>query len=324
MALFRSPDYYRTYGRAAVWISNSILAPELLPRAGQTYLQTWHGTPLKRIGLDVIDTTQTAMNGKAEIDQRYRDEARKIGVFLSAGSFTTRAFASAFDLPAHGPRSPLVETGNPRNDVLATATEADRAAARERLGIRAGKRVLLYAPTWRDDQHDSRSGYVYEQPLDLAALRAGLGEDCVLLFRAHYLVTNVIDFDSYGGFVRDVSGVDDINELCLAGDVFITDYSSVLFDFALLDRPMIFYMYDLDRYENALGGFYLPVTDVPGPIVRTQDELHAALRAPDLGAGERGRRAELNRRMSPYDDGAVCRRVLDLILASSSDGTAGD
>ena len=318
---FRSADYYRTYGRAAVWISNSIVAPELVPQAGQIYLQTWHGTPLKRIGLDVIETTQTAMNGKAEIDQRYRDEAEKVDVFLSAGSFTTQAFASAFGLPTAGPRSPFVETGNPRNDVLATATEADRETARERLGIEAGKQVLLYAPTWRDDQHDSRSGYVYQQPLDITALRAELGDDCVLLFRAHYLVTNVVDFDAYGGFVRDVSGIDDINELCLASDVLITDYSSVFFDFALLDRPMIFYMYDLDRYENALRGFYLPVTDVPGPIVRTQAELHAAMQAVDLATADRERRAELNRRMSPHDDGAACRRVLDLILASSADGS---
>ncbi len=321
---FRSADYYRTYGRAAVWISNSIIAPELVPRAGQTYLQTWHGTPLKRIGLDVIETTQTAMNGKAEIDQRYRDEAGKIDVFLSAGSFTTSAFASAFGLPGDGPKSPFVETGNPRNDVLATATEADRTAARERLGIEVGKRVLLYAPTWRDDQHDSRSGYVYQQPLDIAALRVALGDGWVLLFRAHYLVTNVVDFDAHGGFVRDVSGIDDINELCLASDVLITDYSSVFFDFALLNRPMIFYMYDLDRYENALRGFYLPVTDVPGPIVRTQDGLHAALQAPDLDAADGARRAELNRQMSPHDDGAVCRRVLDLLIVSSTEGSTGD
>ena len=312
---FRSAAYYAAFGRAGVWISNSIVAPELRPRTGQMYVQTWHGTPLKRIGLDVVETTETAMNGKAEIDERYLDEAQKVTAFLSAGPFTSQAFASAFALPSHGAGSPFVETGNPRNDELVRATPGDVAGARARLGIAPGQRVLLYAPTWRDDQHDSRSGYVYRQPLDIAALRAAVGEDCVLLFRAHYLITNVVDFGAYGGFVRDVSDVDEINELCLAADVLITDYSSIFFDFALLDRPMVFFMYDLERYEHALRGFYLPVSEVPGPIARTQDELHAALLRPGLDAADRHRRADLNRRMSPNDDGHACRRVLDMVLA---------
>ena len=277
---YASRDYYRAFGTARVWVSNSIIGPELVPRPGQHYLQTWHGTPLKRIGLDVVATTETALNGKAEIDERYRVDAGKITTFLSAAPFTTQVFASAFDLPESGPGSPFVEVGNPRNDALAAATPAAVAAARERLGIAPGTRVVLYAPTWRDDQYDARSGYVYEQPLDVGRLRAALGEGWLLLFRAHYIVTNKIDFAEHAGFVRDVSGIDDINELALASDVLITDYSSVYFDYALLDRPMIFFMYDLERYASRLRGFYLPIEDVPGPIVTTQDALEAALLDP--------------------------------------------
>lgn len=310
---YGSGAYYRAYGRACVWIGNSIIATELVPRRGQAYVQTWHGTPLKRIGLDVVETTETAMNGKAEIDDRYRAEATKVSMFVSASPFTTTVFASAFGLPATGARSPFVETGNPRNDVLASATPADVVAARERLGIPRGKRVVLYAPTWRDDQHDPRSGYTYRQPLDLDALRRALGEDYLLLFRAHYLVTNSIDLAAHAGFVRDVSGIDEINELCLASDVLVTDYSSVYFDYALLDRPTVFFMYDLDRYVGALRGFYLPVEDVPGPIVTTQDQLVAALLDPGLPARDAQRRAQLNVQMSPHDDGNACRRVLDLV-----------
>ena len=253
-------------------------------------MQSWHGTPLKRIGLDVVETTETAMNGKAEIDARYREEAGKITYFLSAAPFTTQVFASAFGLPAAGAGSPFVETGNPRNDVLAAAgPDQSRRPRGPASASRAGVRVLLYAPTWRDDQHDPRSGYVYRQPLDLDRLRVALGDGWLVLFRAHYLVTNVIDFAAHGDFVRDVSGVDEINELCLAADVLVTDYSSVYFDFALLDRPMVFYMYDLDRYAGALRGFYLPVQDVPGPIVTTQDELERGAARPV--AGRRARRA---------------------------------
>ena len=220
-------------------------------------------------------------------------------------------FASAFGLPAEA--GPFVETGNPRNDVFATAGPDDALAARERLGIPPGKRVMLYAPTWRDDQHSSRSGYVYTPSLDVDALRAALGDEWVVLFRLHYLVTNSIDFSAHDGFLYDVSGLDDINDPCLASDVLVTDYSSVYFDYALLDRPMVFYMYDLDRYGSSLRGFYLPIEDVPGPIARTQDEVVAALLDPELGAKYAERRAELVATMAPNDDGHAAQRVLDLI-----------
>ncbi len=321
-----SGDYYRAFGRARAWVSNSIIAPELVPRAGQHYLQTWHGTPFKRIGLDVVATTEAALNGKAEIDERYRVDAGKITTFLSAATFTTRVFASAFGLPETGAGSPFLETGNPRNDALATATPDDVAAARGRLGIAPGTRVVLYAPTWRDDQYDLRSGYVYDQPLDIGRLRAALGEGWLLLYRAHYIVSNVSDFAEHAGFARDVSGIDDINELALASDVLVTDYSSVYFDYALLDRPMIFYMYDLERYSSRLRGFYLPIEDVPGAIVTTQDALAAALLDPDLPARDAARRAELNATMSPHDDGGAGRRVLDLLagLAPAEAPIAGE
>ncbi|WP_375496670.1 CDP-glycerol glycerophosphotransferase family protein [uncultured Jatrophihabitans sp.] len=310
---YRTAPYYQAFGRAAVWISNSVIAAELNPRPGQTYVQTWHGTPLKRIGIDVVETTETAMNAKFEIDQRYRIEARKITRFLSAAPFTTRCFTSAFGVAPADVDTLFLEAGNPRNDQLTNATDADVKAARERLGIAPDKKVVLYAPTWRDDQHSSKSGYIYEQPLDLDALRVALGEDWIVLFRAHYLVTNSFDLAAHEGFVLDVSGVDEINEVCLASDVLLTDYSSIYFDYALLDQPMIFFMYDLERYESALRGFYLPADSVPGPIVKTQQELVAALLDPCLGAADAAKRRALNAEMSPHDDGRVCERVLGLL-----------
>ena len=310
---YRTGPYYQAFGRAAAWISNSVIAAELNPRPGQTYVQTWHGTPLKRIGIDVVETTETAMNGKDEIDQRYRIEARKITRFLSAAPFTTRCFASAFGVPEAKVDTLFLEAGNPRNDQLTNATDADVKAAREKLGIPPDKKVVLYAPTWRDDQHSSRSGYVYRQPLDLDALRRALGDDWVVLFRAHYLVTNSFDLAAHEGFVLDVSGVDEINEVCLASDLLVTDYSSIYFDYGLLDRPMIFFMYDLDRYANALRGFYLPVDSVPGPIVRTQDELVAALLDPALGVADATRRQAMNAEMPPHEEGGVGERGLGVV-----------
>lgn len=314
---FGSADYYRAFARARVWISNSILLPELVPR-GQLYVQSWHGTGIKRIGFDVAPMVDAAKDAKPETDERYRIEAPKIDVFLSPAPFGTKVFASAFRLPEAGAGSPFVETGNPRNDVLAAADLAQVTAARTRLGLADGIRSVLYAPTFRDDQHEQRTGYVFGQPLELDKLADALAPEHVLLYRAHYLAAASVDVRRDDGFLRDVSRVDEVNELLLASDVLITDYSSLCFDFTLLDRPMIFYVYDLDHYAGGLRGFYFPIEELPGPLVRTQDELTAALLDPDLAARYAPRRRQVRELMCPHDDGRVSARVLDLITTRLS------
>ncbi len=308
--------HLRAYARAQVWISCSILPPAVEPSAQQTYLQTWHGTPFKRIGQDVVEGTETAMEAKSEIDARYLAEGRKATWFLSSSPFTTTAFASAFGMPAAAP-TPLREVGNPRNDVLLAppATRQTQAArVRARLGIPAGRRVVLYAPTWRDDQHDVRTGYVFSPEIDLDRLRAEFGADTVLLFRAHYLVSNALDLTPWSPWALDVSAEPDVNNLLLVADVLVTDYSSVFFDYALLDRPIVFYMYDVDHYAARLRGFYLDLADLPGPVAHTGEELVPGLRTAltDPGTGSLARR-RLNATYSTWDDGQATGRVLDLL-----------
>lgn len=307
-----SPDYYRAFGRACLWVTNYIVAPELVPR-NQLYVQTWHGTGIKRIGLDLPPGAASAMNGKAEVDARYRTEAVKIDVFVSPAPFGTAVFSGAFGLPATGARSPFVEVGNPRNDALVRATAADVAAARARFEIAPGVRAVLYAPTFRDDDYDNRTGYVFRQPFDLDALQAALGSSCVFLFRAHYLISSTVDVSRYGGFLRDVSDVDEVNDLLLASDVLVTDYSSVCFDYSLLDRPILFYLHDVSRFNSDLRGFYFPVGDLPGPVVHTQDELVAALLDADVDPAAEWRR-QRRQEMCPHDDGHATERLLDEIV----------
>lgn len=315
---YKSSAYYRTYQLAKYWVSNSIIPGHIKPTAEQVFVQTWHGTPLKQIGLDVVNGTESALTSTPEIDMRYRREGGKDTYFLSSSEFTTTAFASAFALPVSGPRRPLVLTGNPRNDPLVTHTQRELRAIRKRLRIPAAKKVLLYAPTWRDDQHQAGTGYVYKSPIDFHQLVKELGDDWIILFRAHYLVSSVIDFEALGDAVIDVSAVQEINDLYLISDALVTDYSSSFFDYALLERPMLFFMYDREHYERELRGFYMDPSEVPGPIVQTQAELTEWLLkldevqtrwAPEIKA--------LNQRMNPHDDGHSSQRVLDLMV----DGT---
>ena len=211
----------------------------------------------------------------------------------------------------------MLTDGYPRNDFLLNYTSADVARIRRELDLPADKTIVLYAPTWRDDQHEAGVGYTLNVGVDFEAMRRELGDTHIILFRAHYLIANAFHFENYEGFVRDVSQIDDINELYVASDMLITDYSSVFFDYANLRRPILFYMYDLAKYADQIRGFYLDLAELPGPIIERQPELIAAMRAasrPDATSLERLR--VFADRYTSCDDGHASERVLDHMLQS--------
>ena len=305
-----SREYMRSYARAGTWISNFVVPPYLTPREGQCYLETWHGTPLKQLGCD-ISAGGNVMYQVRDIHERYRREGTRLTYLISPSRFATDKFATAFDLEDTGRSDAIIEEGYPRNDALINTTPGQIAAIKERLSIPADKRVVLYAPTWRDDQHTTGLGYTFEAGVDFDLLQQEFGDDTIVLFRAHYFIASRFDFARYDGFVRNVSAVSDVNDLYLVSDVLITDYSSVFFDYANLERPIIFFMYDLESYTGNLRSFYLDLDELPGPVARAQDELVDALKSvgePDAGIAERYR--AFNERFNYLDDGHASERVL--------------
>lgn len=312
-----SEEYYRDYARAELWVTNCRIPAHLMPREGQTLIQAWHGTPLKRLGFDIQQGIEAnAIYSLSEWQDHYGLEGRRLTYLLAASPFAAKALASAFNLVATGRTSTVLELGYPRNDYLATFTAEQAAAVRRRLGIPDGNRVVLYAPTWRDDQHSSGTGYTYDMEIDFDRLRQQLGEGYTILFRAHYLIANEFDFGRFGEFVIDASQINDINDLYIISDVLVTDYSSVFFDYANLQRPMIFYMYDLDRYANEVRGFYLSLDELPGPIVQTQDELAAAIeRARTRSPEDIARLKAFAETYAPLDDGHASERVIERAVA---------
>lgn len=308
---YKSAAADKAMRRAKYWIFNYRALDYYIPRRGQVYVQCWHGTPLKRLGYD-LEHTQNSMNSTAEIRAKYRTDAKRFRYLLSPSPFASEKFTTAWNLKAMGKEGAVLELGYPRNDFLFTYTARDVERIKEKLGLSGvQKKILLYAPTWRDNQHTSGVGYTFDSPVDFGALQEALGEEYVLLFRAHYLVANSFDFAAYKGFVYDVSRVDDVNELYVIADMLITDYSSVFFDYANLNRPMIFYMYDLDQYANELRGFYLNLEELPGRIVRTEEELIDAVHAAE---GTRPDHTVFNRRFNPFEDGASAERVTEVIF----------
>ncbi len=149
--------------------------------------------------------------------------------------------------------------------------------------------------------------------MDFDKLHKELGDDYVILFRAHYLVANSFDFARYKGFIYDVSSYGDINDLYIASDLLITDYSSVFFDYSILERPIIFYMYDLEHYANEMRGFYLSLDELPGPIVQTEDDLIKEIKTAD-GWKVNDKYREFVKRFNPYEDGNSSKRVLARII----------
>ena len=308
---FRSRADNKAMRTSKYWISNYRMLDHQHPRRGQIYVQCWHGTPLKRLGYD-LEASDNSMNSIREIRSKYRTDAKKFTYLISPSPFCTKVFSTAWNLIETNQTHKIIEEGYPRNDRLINATSKERDEIRKSLGVE-GKKVILYAPTWRDNQHTSGEGYTYKTEVDFDKLQRELGDDYVILFRAHYLVANSFDFDRYQGFIRDVSTYSDINDLYIAADILITDYSSVFFDFANLRKPEIFYMYDLEEYANELRGFYISLDELPGPIVRDEDALIEEIKAADDWQPDEKYEA-FRARFNPKDDGQASKRTLAHII----------
>ena len=279
----------------------------------QVVLQTWHGTPLKKIGRDVKEVHFAYAPGMKQALQGGANYPKlpEWSYLLSPNPFSTKIFKRAFAFDGE-----MIEAGYPRNDVLYSAdAPALAAAVRARIGIPAGKRVVLYAPTWRDDQFYSRGRYKFEMPIDLERARAELGDDHVLLVRLH---SNIVDGVPHAGdgFVYDVSLYPEIAELYLISDVMVTDYSSAMFDYANTRRPMLFFTYDLADYRDRLRGFYFDFeTEAPGPLLETSDALIEALRSADSAVAPYAAAYDaFVERFCGLEDGKASARVIDRLF----------
>lgn len=313
-----SAPYERAMASAGYWIFNYRVSDHIWPREDQVYVECWHGTPLKRLGYD-LTAGGNVMNTTSEIHQKYDLDSAKFKYIISPSPYCSEKFTSAWNLAAQGKEGAVLEQGYPRNDFLLNHTPADVERVKAGLHITpeeiGNRKIILYAPTWRDNQHESGTGgYSYTLGVDFQHLREALGGEYIILFRAHYLVASSFDFAAYEGFVYNVSSYPDINDLYLAADLLITDYSSVFFDYANLKKPMLFYMYDLAAYRDDIRGFYIGLEELPGPVVETEEELIRAIPQQMLSRDWDERYHAFLQKFAPFDDGQASRRVVEIIL----------
>ena len=285
-----TPEYYETIARARYFVNNVNFPNHLVKREGTVHVMTHHGTPLKKMGMDQRDAPVSG----ARIDfAALLRRCARWDYSVSANAFSTLAWERAYPVPFES-----LETGYPRNDRLAKATDASVREAREQLGIEGGRTVVLYAPTHREYES------AFNPTLDLEALADSLGPDSLLLSRAHYF---------YGGpgtqsdKVRDVSAHPSPEQLMLAADVLITDYSSIMFDYAVLDRPIVIHAPDWDVYRTLRGTYFDLMEQAPGPVTRSEAEVVAAIQAGDPA---REARAAFRARFCSLEDGRAAERVV--------------
>lgn len=296
-----SREWWRVRTTSRFLVTNAWMQRTFVKRPGQQVLQTWHGTPYKRLALDREGQSKGFANA-------VRLESSKWDHLVAQSDYMAEAMASAYGFTGDALRS-----GYPRNDIV-SRPEGDsvRRSMRRRLGIADDQQCLLYAPTWRED----RSTMVDE--LDLTELRRQLGEQYVVLARGH---GNVLrrDHDHSGAGVIDVTSYPDVTHLFLAADLAMTDYSSVMFDYTATGKPLLFFVPDLDRYTSTLRGTYFDLAELaPGPLLTDLAGVVEAVRAVDeVRDRYAGKYRDWQQRFNPWDDGSAADRVVAAVFAEA-------
>jgi CDP-glycerol glycerophosphotransferase len=259
-------SYYYYLATSKYWVSNSRIPMHLNKRPGNVYLQTWHGTPLKKLVFDMNEIFSANPNYKTH----FYKQSRRWDYLISANQYSSNIFRRAFKYEKE-----LLEFGYPRNDIL-HAPDKDIYAKniKQKLNLPLNKKVILYAPTWRDDDFYEPGKYKFNLKLNLQKMKERLGNEYVVLLRMHYFIADNIETTGVEDFAFNLSKYNDIADLYLISDMLITDYSSVFFDYANLKRPILFYTYDLEKYRDTLRGFYINMEEeVPGPLLETTEEI---------------------------------------------------
>ncbi len=300
--------YYYYLAVSKYFVFNGRQPEWAIKREDSVFLQTWHGTPLKKLVFDIEEITSATPKYKQQV---YK-QSRAWDYLIAPNAFCSETFRRCFMY-----ENQMLETGYPRNDILhAPDREEIARKIRSRIGIPEGKKAILYAPTWRDDEYYGKGQYKFELHLDLEKMRRELGEEYVILLRTHYFIADALDVSSLSGFAYNLSKYDDISELYLISDILITDYSSVFFDYANLRRPMLFYTYDLEKYRDVLRGFYFDIEkEVPGPLLFTTEEVVAAVQGIDAVSDQyRQRYDEFYHRFCEWEDGHAAEKVVKSVF----------
>ncbi len=261
---FEPGDYYKYLALSKYWINN-IIFPIHTKRPGNVYLQTWHGTPLKKLGYDI-----TIPGPEVQGRENFYNESRNWDYLISSNPYSTKIFKRAFKYDKE-----VLEDGYPINDIFFKDNAEFVKNLKSKLGIEENKKIILYAPTWKDDEQNESWEHYFNLEIDLERLYEEFSDEYVVILKMHHLVSENLRIDEkLKDFAIDLSSYDDIQELYVLSDILITDYSSVFFDYAHSRRPILFFVPDLNHYIENVRGLYLNMEkELPGPLIKDNDEL---------------------------------------------------
>ena len=298
---FGSREWLQALATSKYLVNNTNFPWYFRKVAGQVYLQTWHGTPLKRLGREIPNNQLT----KSYLDTMDR-EASYWDYLISPSPFCTEVFPGAF-----GYSGKIIETGYPRNDRLSKITGAQRQEIRERIGVSDPSTYLvLYAPTWRDYNRSATGNW---QSVNFMDENIELPDGFQMLYRGH-TNTHAVHNERVAGGAIDVTMYPDVTELYIAADILITDYSSVMFDYTVTGKPIMFLAPDLERYR-AERGFYFDFEKLaPGPILNSDREVLQALgRIDQISKQYEPRYRAWQQKFNSLEDGNAAKRVVDIV-----------
>lgn len=272
---FQKPDGYKDIGakvirfdtmqyfiyalKSGYWITDVNIERSLKFKKKKTkYMNTWHGIPLKKIG---NDDKNSGTYDYSNIDY-----------LCVSGEYEKKVFKTALNASD----TAFLESGMPRNDELYYANEEIKEKYREELNIPKEKKIILYAPTWRDSTNLGKS-YDLKIPVDFNKWEKYLGEEYVVLFRAHDRTTKIMQI-RFNDFIRNVSDFNSLNKLLIISDILVSDYSSIVFDYSILLKPFICFAYDYENYLVERGMYFNAHDKYPGGILKTENELLNAIK----------------------------------------------
>ncbi len=249
-----TPKYFILLLKAGYWVSNTNIQRGLSFKKKNTkWIYNCHGTAIKLCGNDCP--------GRKDFDYSNAD------IICVQSKFDEMVMKRGFNAR----EETFLECGRPCSDELFHATKADYVAMRAKLNIPEGKKVILYAPTWRDSS-DGGASYEIKPPINLKMWEKRLGDYFIVLVRAHHITTKILNVE-FNDFVRDFSDYPEINDLLVASDILISDYSAVLTDFAILNRPVICFAYDYDDYLKKRGTYFELDNVLPNKSCRSETEV---------------------------------------------------
>ncbi|ACB62079.1 CDP-glycerol:poly(glycerophosphate) glycerophosphotransferase [Exiguobacterium sibiricum 255-15] len=251
-----SLKYFITALKSKYWISCVNIERGLnFKKKSTIYLNTWHGIPLKKIG--------NTVSGRNDFD------FSKINYFSYSSEYEEKIYLNAFNLDKHS----LIKTGLPRNDILFKIQlhSSVKENTRKNLNLDSSKKIILYAPTWRDSD-DKGKQYSLKPPIDFKKWEEEIGDEYIVLLRTHSYTNKLLGVN-FNKFIIDVSDYPNINELMILSDILISDYSATIFDYSILEKPIFCFGYDYKEYLESRG-FYINLNEeLPNGVISEEINL---------------------------------------------------